>query len=162
MAWTKKIYLVPAGIQHRVLQPVVSRKCFLRKKWQDTSNIFLYVFLPGIARHKLAFLTWKSRGKTNWTWENPKFCNQILHLFCPFHIWMFLILSNSIPLTESASHSRSEGCLTMFSIGPKCYLKRIFTWTDNKVANSPPYSLFIMSLYQMDKHSTKFTIWKYW
>jgi hypothetical protein len=32
-------------------------------------------------------------------------------------------------MIESASHSSSEDCLTMSSIGPKCYLKRIFIST---------------------------------
>ena len=35
-------------------------------------------------------------------------------------------------------------------------------WKTIKFANSPPSSLFIMNFYQLDKQSTKFTIWKYW
>ena len=31
-----------------------------------------------------------------------------------------------------------------------------------KFANSSPFIMFIMNLYQLDKQSTKFTIWKYW
>ena len=37
-----------------------------------------------------------------------------------------------------------------------------YTWTDNKVRELILAGLFIMNLYQLDKQSTKFTIWKYW
>ena len=36
------------------------------------------------------------------------------------------------------------------------------TWLYNKVRELILEGLFIMNLYQMDKQSTKFTIWKYW
>jgi len=37
-----------------------------------------------------------------------------------------------------------------------------YTWADNKVRELILDGLFIMNLYQLDKQSTKFTIWKYW
>ena len=37
-----------------------------------------------------------------------------------------------------------------------------YTWRDNKVRKLTLEGFFIMNLYQLDKRSTKFTIWKYW
>jgi len=36
-----------------------------------------------------------------------------------------------------------------------------YTWSDNEVRELILEGLFIMNLYQLDKQSTKFTIWKY-
>ena len=35
------------------------------------------------------------------------------------------------------------------------------TWPDNKVRELTLEGLFIVNLYQLDRQSTKFTIWKY-
>jgi hypothetical protein len=94
------------------------------KMKRHKQNIFVRVFLPGIVRYKLAFLTGKSRGNNEL--YLTEICNQILHLFCPLRIWMLHILSLRTPMTESASNSRSEGCLTMSSIGPSAISKKYF------------------------------------
>ena len=37
----------------------------------------------------------------------------------------------------------------------------VYTWAYNKVRELILEGLFVMNLYQLDKQSTKFTIWKY-
>ena len=43
-----------------------------------------------------------------------------------------------------------------------CSVLVMCTWWDNKVRELILEGLFIINLYQLDKQSTKFSIWKYW